>query len=633
MNHFPARSTRGLTGLSRLLFTVLATCVSCSTARADQTSSPPAAAAAAVKLGLENVAADSAAGAPVIAFENRRFRHTLDAIGWLDRDVAQPYTAIERRLGMSTAAISRVGSGDAERFRLRYPSDADFPRDPPGPAQKPTRRSVDFLLRPNFSYELGRVTAPIQLQIQAEPMVRWNAWPGARLTASVRIPLYSQFDFDSQHPDVENVRPGVVTFEQFKWIPRGALVSGTVGLLGENRFGGSVGAARPFDGGRFLADAQVDVTGFVAFEDAGLKYSSATTVSGFGGVSWSMPRYDSVVRLRGGRFLYGDKGAQLEFRRSFGDFEYSLAVQRSEGRNVQIVRLTLPVPPMTRATQQRVRVQPIERWSVNYRTDATPLGVFVPGVASREDYLRQLSETGLEANRFRIGRPGTRQAAPPDTGEVQWVNAGGVTGFIFTPWAGALAERTISLSYTDVPAKWSYSGRGVYVNQAYAMTIGLLPRIEATVRFTRIPGDFGFLDDVDNQLTTDTDHQANGRLVVLTPRNGRPGLALGVEDVSGTRRFHSTYAVVGMPLKIKLMQTRFSLGYAPRVFTAALHVLDGGFGAIEVSPWRAVAARVEYDSEKWNVGSGVVLPLGLQFRVSALNLETLSVGAGWTHKL
>lgn len=633
MNPSPARSTRGLTGLSRFLLTVFVACASCGAASADPSAAPTAAAAAAVQLGLENVAADSALGTPVVAFENRRYRHSLDALGWLDHAVAQPYTAIERRLGVSTAAITRMGSGDSERFLLRFPSDRDFPRPPAGPVQKPTRRSVDFLLRPNFSYELGRVTAPIQVQVQAEPMIRWNAWPGARLTASVRVPLYNQFDFDSRHPDVENVRPGVITFEQFKWIPRGALVSGTVGLLGENRYGGSVGAARPFQGGRFLADAQVDVTGFVAFEDAGLKYSSATTVSGFGGVSWSMPRFDSVLRLRGGRFLYGDKGAQLEFRRTFGDFEYSLAVQRSEGRNVQIVRLTLPVPPMTRATQQRVRVQPIERWSLNYRTDATPLGVFVPGVASREDYLRQLSETGLEANRFRIARAGARQAAPRDTGEVQWVNAGGVTGFIFTPWAGALAERTISISYTDVPAKWSYSGRDVYVNQAYAMTIGLLPRIEATVRFTRIPGDFGFIDDVDNQLTTDTDHQANGRLVVLTPRNGRPGLALGIEDVSGTRRFHSTYAVVGMPLKIKLMQTRFSLGYAPRVFTAALHVLDGGFGAIEVSPWRAVAARVEYDSEKWNVGSGVVLPLGLQFRVSALNLETLSVGAGWTHKL
>ena len=604
-----------------------------SSACADQTPQTPGATEVAVHLGLENVAADSGSGTPILAYENRRYRHPLDALGRLDLGIGVPFIAMERRLGMPAAAVASERGGEAAKFRLLFPSDRDFPANPAGPARKPTSHSFDFLVRPNFSYELGRVTAPIQLQVQAEPLIRYNPWPGGRATASLRVPLFNQFDPEPLHPDVENVRPGVVTFEQFGWIRHGALLSATAGLLGENRYGGSIGAARPLLGGQFLADAQVDLTGFIAFEDAGLKASSVSTVSGFAGLSWSMPVYDAVLRLRGGQFLYGDRGAQLEFRRSFGDFDYSLSVQRSEGRNVQIIRLTLPVPPLTRATQQPVRVQPIERWSVNYRTDATPLGVFVSGVASREDYLRQLSEPGFEANRFRVARAGGRIASPPDTGEVQWVNSTGVSGFIFTPWAGAIAERTISIDYTDVPAEWSYSGRGTYVNQAYSMTIGLLPRIEASVRFTRIPGDFGFIDDIDNQLTTDTDHQANGRLVVLTPRNGRPGFALGIEDVSGTRRFHSTYGVVGMPLKIKFVQTRSSLGYAPRVFKAARHVLDGGFGAIEVSPWRVVAVRAEYDSEKWNLGSGVVLPLGLQLRVSMLNLETLSVGAGWTHKL
>ena len=175
--------------------------------------------------------------------------------------------------------------------------------------------------------------------------------------------------------------------------------------------------------------------------------------------------------------------------------------------------------------------------------------------------------------------------------------------------------------------------RGVYVNQVYSLTVGLLPRVEASLRFTRLPGSLGFVNDPDNLITTDTDHMASGRLVLLTPTHRRPGLAVGLEDLSGTRRFHSTYAVAGLPVEIKGVQSKFSLGYAPRVFTATRHVLDGGFGAFEVSPWRAVAAQMEYDSEKWNVGIGVALPYGLRLRASALNLETLSVGGGWTHGL
>ena len=148
-----------------------------------------------------------------------------------------------------------------------------------------------------------------------------------------------------------------------------------------------------------------------------------------------------------------------------------------------------------------------------------------------------------------------------------------------------------------------------------------------------MPGVQGGLGDIDNVITTDTDHMASGRLALLIPKGWRPGLAIGGEDVEGTRRFNSSYLVSGVEHEIKNVQTRFSVGYAPRVFRAIRHVLDGGFGAAEVSPWRTVAARLEYDSEKWNVGIGVALPYGLRLRASALNLETLSVGGGWTHGL
>jgi hypothetical protein len=213
------------------------------------------------------------------------------------------------------------------------------------------------------------------------------------------------------------------------------------------------------------------------------------------------------------------------------------------------------------------------------------------------------------------------------------MNATGVSGFIFTPWANTLSDRTISVDYTQVPKKWAYDFRGQSVNQAYSLTIGLIPRVEASLRFTRLPGIQGGLADIDNIITTDTDHMASGRLALLIPRGWRPGLAIGAEDIGGTRRYNSSYIVTGVANEIKNVQTRFSVGYAPHVFRAPRHVLDGGFGAVEMSPWRVVAARLEYDSEKWNVGIGAALPFGLRFRAAALNLETLSVGVGWTHGL
>jgi hypothetical protein len=552
----------------------------------------------------------------------------------LAADVALPFEVHERRLGLDVAAIRVEGTHQAPRFSVRYPTDRDYPPGPSGHRREPTSRTIDLLLRPLFGYELGRFTKPVQIRFQLEPLLRYNPWPGARATASLVVPVYNDFDPSVLHPDEDEVRPGLLTLEQFAWFRPAALVSATGGVLGDNRYGVSFGAARPLYGGRVLLDSQVDLTGFIAFQSNGVHYSEMSQVSGFGGVTWFVPWWDVSLRLRGGRFLYGDEGVHLEFRRAFGDFEYSMFVLRSGGLDVQGVRISLPVPPMTRATQRPLRVQPIERLPIGYRTDATPVGEFVAGVASREDFLRPLNEASMSANVARFERHRTGAPKPETSREPVWVNSAGVTGFIFTPWAGVMPERTMSIDYTHLPKKWAYSGRNEFVNQNYSLTLGVLPRVETTLRFTRLPGAAGFLPgDPDNLITTDTDHLVGGRLVLLTPKGLRPGLATGIEDLSGTRRFHAAYLVLGNTFATKNVQSRFSFGYASRVFTAARHVLDGGFGAIEISPWRDVATRIEFDSEKWNVGLGVSLPYGLKIRAAALNLETLSAGVGWTHEL
>src|SRR5262249_43433330 len=147
--------------------------------------------------------------------------------------------------------------------------------------------------------------------------------------------IYNEFDFDELHPDVDNVRPGQITIDQFAWIPYVGLGSGTVGLLGDNRYGGSIGAARPVAGGRVMAAAQLDLPGFVAFNKSGLDYSDPTTWSSYAGMAWNLPIFDAEARVRAGQFLYGDKGIRFDFRRAYGDFEYTAFIQRSAGRNVE----------------------------------------------------------------------------------------------------------------------------------------------------------------------------------------------------------------------------------------------------------------------------------------------------------
>lgn len=577
------------------------------------------------EFGLENVTV----GGRLVAYENRRYRHSVAARGIAARvwgirpDRTLPLTFFERRLGLVTAAI--VDTGGGVPAAVRFPSDADFPDPPAGDRLVPTSRNVDLLLRPRIAYELGRILDPVLLRLELEPILKWNPWPGGRASGSIVIPVRNDFSLDDLHPDINRTRPGLLTLEQFLWWRRVALLSATGGLFGQNRYGLSIGAARPLGEGAFLLDAQADLTGYVAFLDDGTEYSTPGVWSGFAGVTWRPPVLDLGVRVRAARFLHGDEGGEIELRRTMGDLEVAFFYQRTAGVSIDGLRLTVPIPPMRRPTDWPVRTLPVERFPLEYRDASGPIGRTVAGVASREDHLRQLSRNGLAANAWRY------EPAPPRPGTpgTHRVSMTGMTGFVNTPWAGVIGDREIETGYNRMPAGAAWDHRGEYRNDVYYAALGFLPRFEAGLRWTVIPGLRAFGDIIPESRLTDADRMLSGRVALFEPAPGRPGVAIGVEDVMGTRRFHSTYIVGGIPFAFQALHSRFSLGYAPRVFTAGRHTLDGVFGAVEVSPWRQVAAAVEYDTEKWNASLGAAFGFGLRLRVTLLDGDHVGGGAGW----
>ncbi len=587
-------------------------------------------------LEFENIRSDSGTISR-IAYENRRFRHSMDAFGHVARG-RYNVVAYEQRLGMTAARIQRTAGPEGPRFRVNYPSDRGFEGPPGGWKRRPTYRRADLVVGPLLAYDLGRIDRPVQVQFETQVALRYNPWPGGLAVGSILFPMYSDFEPDILHPDVENIRPGQLKFDQYLWIPGLALASGSAGVYPDNRYGTSFGVARPLFEGSVLLDAQIDVTGFVAFNDVGIEYSPAEQVSAYGAASWLPPWRDITLRARYARFLYGDEGAELSFLRDFGDFSVQFLLTKSNDLTVETVRLVFPIPPMTRTPIAPLNPMLVERFPISFRTDATPVGKSLVGAASREEYLRQLGRPSLVNNEYRYRRAQGPKPPEPEPEPINWANHSGMTGFIITPWAGVQPESHIEAGYTYMPKKWAYNQegteRGVYHNEIYYASLGLLPRLEIGLRITRTPGYNPFGDiDLSSQLTTDTDHMASFKVGLLEPKPGRPGLAVGVEDIQGTRRYHSAYLVAGLPHEIFRVQSRFSLGYASRVFTASRYVLDGVFGAIEVSPWRAVAARFEYDTEKINVGLGFDLGFGLRIRAAALNMESLSAGVGWHHKL
>jgi len=610
-------------------------------------------------LRLENVSEADSAGDLRVGYENRRYRHAAEALGLVEGALGTPVTAFERRLGLTAAAIrlEREPGPEAveldlpadapslafgtlrgletpavERFRTLYPCDPGFPRAPAGALLRPTWRSVDLTVGVLFDYELGRLFDPILYRLQLQPMLRYNPWPGALARLAMVIPMRDRFGPDVLRPDADRVRPGPVALEQFAWIPYAGLLSLDGGYFGDNRFGGSAGLARPFLGGRFLLDFEADATGFISFGPGGTSYSAPSHWTRFGALVWR-PGLDVAVRARAARFLYGDDGVELEVRRSFGNTDIAVFAQHEPVENVVGVRVVLPVPPRTRPAGNALRILPVDRFGIDYHSRSNPIGIDLAGVASRTDYLRQLDEPSLDANLGRFARaakqgttgtiPATAPPAPPDL-----IGLVGMTGFVNTPWAGTLTDRRLEAGYSHIPKEWAYDHRGRDDNEVYYVTLGFLPRTEVSARWTVIPGYRSFEEEVPESELTDTDYMASGRLCLVPPGRNRPGLSVGIEDAKGTRRFHSTYAVTGMPWCMRQVQGRLSLGYAFRALKAGHRTMLGTFGAFEVSPWRFVAAQVEYDTEKWNLGLAVPLPYGIRLRAAWLHTQSVSLGMG-----
>ena len=597
------------------------------------------------RLGLENVTVGSqpdSAGAHRVAYEDRRYRHLATELGKVSRVIPTPALVFERRLGLTSAAIE-LADGSLPS-RVTYPSEGRFPKTSGGSVLWSTRRSLDVLIDPLFTYELPRIFSPTLARIELQPEIRFNPWPGGRGRIAIVIPIHNDFEPDSLHPDIDRARPGPILFEQYGWSPGSALVSACGGLFGFNRYGLSFGLARPLRGGEFLLDSQADITGFFAASDSGLAYSSLGRWTGFIGAAYRPRGLDLKVRLRAEKFLEKDRGFELEVSRLMGDLELTFDWQRThvDGAdgippatvNNGVVKLTLPIPPMERPTGQVIRVLPVENFSVSYREESEPIGVRVANVASREDFLRQLDRSAISSERdhweaAREDHEYGRRQDQPNT----WISMIGMSGFVNTPWAGVLTDKSVEFGYNKIPKEAAYQYRGVHSNEVYYAAIGFLPHFEAGLRWTVMPGSRPFGELVSGSHANDHDRMFSGRLELLEARRNRPGLAIGIEDIHGTRRFHSDYLVVGMPIDIYRLQNRVTLGYAPHVLKAQSRTLDGLFGACEVSVVRRLVTAVEYDSEKPNASLGVDLGFGLRARAVLFDLKHPGIGAGWYRAL
>lgn len=203
----------------------------------------------------------------------------------------------------------------------------------------------------------------------------------------------------------------------------------------------------------------------------------------------------------------------------------------------------------------------------------------------------------------------------------------GMSGLVGVPSAAVLPDGHVRLGASWIDEEWAYQGRGEMDNEIYYVTFGFLPRVEVSVRATHLPE----LTLLSTGNAIVVDRLASGRL--LLRRGGRgPAVAVGIDDVRGTRLFHSLYAVATERVRVGPGALELTVGYGSDALVADVHVLDGVFGGVAVRPVPWAAAQLDFDTEKWNSGVALTAFGRWTVQVVLLHLDTPSGGLAWTHR-
>jgi len=224
-------------------------------------------------------------------------------------------------------------------------------------------------------------------------------------------------------------------------------------------------------------------------------------------------------------------------------------------------------------------------------------------------------------------------AVPPDT-LAAWQKPPsliGMTGLINTPTADVIQSGALRLGVGYYDKEWAYHARGKSDNYHYYLTFGFVSRVEVSIRASSFPDDQ--LDTSSPEKGT-VDRGGNARVLVLTEDRLRPAVAFGMDDIRGTRRFHSLYAVGSKTFVVKpqLIRVRVSGGYAPDWIEAKDHNLFGGFGGGEVTVGNLASWAIDYDTEKWNTSIRLFAFRRVTAYLALLNFEGSAGGVSWTHQ-
>lgn len=201
--------------------------------------------------------------------------------------------------------------------------------------------------------------------INLTPGIKWNMGKGWQAAAQVYIPVYN--DYGDYYKRVR-VNMAVLS-KQFSFQQRAALkISG--GWFGSERYGLDVKGQ--YAATEWLAfELQTGLTGFCSMATS-WQASKPKRWTALVGADIYLPKWNTELRGRGGRFIYTDYGVVGEAMRHFKHCTVGLYAQYSEYEHWNGgFKIIMMIPPYKRK-RHAVNVRPASNFRLTYNIEADP---------------------------------------------------------------------------------------------------------------------------------------------------------------------------------------------------------------------------------------------------------------------
>ncbi len=222
---------------------------------------------------------------------------------------------------------------------------------------------IDIFSGVDFNYRDINHRNLYEVLINLTPAIKWNMGKGWQSSVQGLIPIVNNYG-----ARYKNIRLNLATLSKEMYFGDRLFLKATGGWFTNERYGVDLKGTYIINSWLAIV-AQTGLTGFCSMA-AGWEASTAKRWSGLAGVDLYSYSLDTQVRIRGGRYIYGDYGGSLELMRHFRHCSVGVYGEYSDagGKNAGF-KIVMMIPPYRRG-RHKVNVRPTSNFRLTYNVDA-----------------------------------------------------------------------------------------------------------------------------------------------------------------------------------------------------------------------------------------------------------------------